>query len=345
MDLALFRFELPPHLIAQQPLAARSAARLLHVVGASTPFQDRRITDLPALLQPGDLLVFNDTRVVPARLKARKQSGGAVELLFERLLDAHTALVQMRVSKKPAAGALLALADGSTLTVLGREEPFFRLHAPRPWFELLEALGEMPLPPYIARAAAALDRERYQTVFAATPGAVAAPTAGLHFDADLLRALDARGVQRAAVTLHVGAGTFQPIRVADLTHHVMHLEHFAVPAATVAAVAAARARGGRVIAVGTTAVRALESAAQPDGSLQSGTGNTRIFIQPGYPFRVIDGLLTNFHLPESTLLVLVCALMGRERMLAAYQHAIAAGYRFFSYGDACLLIPEPQARA
>lgn len=345
MDLALFRFELPPHLIAQQPLPGRSAARLLHIDGASIPFCDRRITDLPALLQPGDLLVFNDTRVVPARLRARKLSGGAVEILFERLLDPLTALVQMRVSKKLAPGALLELVDGSLLTLLGREEPFFRLHSPRPWFELLETLGEMPLPPYIARAAAALDRERYQTVFAATPGAVAAPTAGLHFDADLLGALDARGVERATVTLHVGAGTFQPIRSKDLDQHVMHVEHYVVPQSTVDAVAATRTRGGRVIAVGTTAVRALETATTADGQLAAGAGSTRIFIKPGYRFRVVDGLLTNFHLPESTLLVLVSALMGRARMLAAYQHAIAAGYRFFSYGDACLLIPEPEVRA
>lgn len=339
MDVALFRFELPAELIAQQPLPGRSSARLLVVEGAAAPFCDRQIADLPALLEPGDLLVFNDTRVVPARLHGRKPSGGAVELLFERLMNPHTALVQLKVSKKPLDRWAIVLDDGTTLTVEGREDGFFRVHAPCPWLSLLEALGEIPLPPYISRQADATDQERYQTVFAANPGAVAAPTAGLHFDQPLLDRLAARGVARATVTLHVGAGTFQPIRVDDLNQHRMHAEWYGVPAATVAAIAETRARGGRVIAVGTTAVRALESAAAQPGGLAPGSGETRIFIRPGHVFRSIDGLLTNFHLPESTLLVLVSALMGRERMLAAYAHAVARRYRFFSYGDACLLLP------
>lgn len=341
MDRRLFSFDLPAGLIAQDPLQQRSAARLLLVRGACAPLQDAGIGDLPGLLEPGDLLVFNDTRVLPARLFGSKPSGGKVEMLVERLLDPHTARVQLKVSKKPAEGASISLVDGSRVRMLGRYQGFFDLHSEEPWIELLQRLGHMPLPPYIQRADTAVDGERYQTVYARVPGAVAAPTAGLHFDEPLLAALDARGVQRAQITLHVGAGTFQPIRVDDLEQHRMHSEWIDVDAQAVAAVAQARAAGRRVIAVGTTALRALESAAAVhQGELAPYRGDTEIFIKPGFRFRVVDGLLTNFHLPESSLLVLVSALMGRERMLAAYQHAIAAGYRFFSYGDASLLLPE-----
>lgn len=341
MDRRLFSFDLPPALIAQQAIEPRSAARMLVVQGATAPLRDLQVRDLPGLLAPGDLLVLNDTQVLPARLHGHKSSGGVVEILIERLLDPHRVRAQLRVSKKPAAGTRIHLPGGWQIEVLGRHEPFFDLSSELPWTELLQQVGHMPLPPYIARADTPADHQRYQTVYARVPGAVAAPTAGLHVDADLLAALDARGVHRAQVTLHVGAGTFQPIRTEDVREHRMHSEWIDVPQATVDAVTATRARGGRVIALGTTALRALESAAVT-GSLQAYTGDTAIYITPGHRFRVVDGLFTNFHLPESSLLVLVCALMGRERMLAAYQHAIDQGYRFYSYGDASLLLPEPK---
>jgi S-adenosylmethionine:tRNA ribosyltransferase-isomerase len=341
MDRRLFSFNLPAELIAQDALTQRSASRLLVVRGSSAPWQDAQFLDLPSLLSPGDLLVFNDTRVLPARLFGRKPSGGQVEMLVERLLDAHTARVQMKVSKKPQPGAVIELEDGSTLRMLGRHDSFFELRSSEPWTSLLDRLGHMPLPPYIERPDVVLDRSRYQTVYAQVPGAVAAPTAGLHFDDTVFAALQARGVRRSQITLHVGAGTFQPIRVDDLDEHRMHSEWIDVSADTVQAVRETRAAGGRVIAVGTTALRALESAAAVHGgALAPYQGETEIFIKPGFEFRVIDGLLTNFHLPESSLLVLVSALMGRERMLAAYQHAIEQRYRFFSYGDASLLLPE-----
>ena len=340
MNKTDFDFDLPPELIAQAPLAERSASRLLLLDVPARAWQDRHFRELPDFLSPGDLLVFNDTRVLPARLFGRKESGGAVEILVERITGVREAIAQLGVSKKPKPGGRILLEDGSVLTVLGREEEFFRLQldSGEPLEELLLRLGHMPLPPYIERGDAALDRERYQTVFARETGAVAAPTAGLHFDDALLQALEARGVERAFVTLHVGAGTFQPMRAERVEDHVMHREWLRVGADTVAQIEAARARGGRVVAVGTTVVRALE-AASAEGQLKPFHGDTRIFITPGYRFRAVDALVTNFHLPQSTLLMLVSALAGREFVLDAYRHAVDARYRFFSYGDAMLILP------
>jgi S-adenosylmethionine:tRNA ribosyltransferase-isomerase len=338
MHTSDFQFDLPAELIAQQPLAQRSASRILCLDRANGALAHREFAALPELLQPGDLLVFNDTRVIPARLFAHKPSGGRVEILVERLLDEHRCLAQLRVSKKPAVGTLLQLDGGARLQVLRREGGFFELESvAAPLAAVLEAEGHMPLPPYIERSDTPQDRERYQTVYARSPGAVAAPTAGLHFDAPLLAALEQRGLQQAQVTLHVGAGTFQPVRAQRIEEHQMHAEWLEVPQSVCTAVAQTRARGGRVIAVGTTAVRALETAAA-DGQLRAYRGDTRIFIYPGYEFRVIDGLVTNFHLPESTLLMLVSALAGREAVLAAYREAVAQRYRFFSYGDAMLIL-------
>ena len=335
-----FHFDLPPELIAQQPLAQRSASRMLVLDVAGDALHDRWVRELPALLAPGDLLVFNDTRVIPARLYARKQTGGLAEILIERITGSHEALAQLGVSKKPAAGSALLLADGSRVRVLGREDGFFRLRfeVAEPLEKLLARLGQMPLPPYIARAPASADAERYQTVYARHAGAVAAPTAGLHFDETLLDALRARGVRFGHLTLHVGAGTFQPVRTEHIDQHRMHHEWLNVGAQLVEQIRCTRADGGRVVAVGTTVVRALESAA-PGGVLAPFAGETDIFILPGYRFTQIDGLLTNFHLPESTLLMLVSALAGRARTLAAYRHAVAQRYRFFSYGDAMLVWP------
>jgi S-adenosylmethionine:tRNA ribosyltransferase-isomerase len=345
MDLrADYHYELPTELIAQRPLAERPASRLLVLDGTTGSLLDRSFRDLPGLLAPGDLLVVNDTRVIPARVLARKPTGGAVELLIERSLDATRALVHLRASKKPAPGARLEVAPGVTLTVGPRHGELTEVDAaPRTLDALLAEHGHVPLPPYMTRADDATDRERYQTVYATAPGAAAAPTAGLHFDADLLAALAARGVARASVTLHVGAGTFQPVRAERLDDHVMHAERVTVPAATVAAVAATRARGGRVVAVGTTVVRSLESAAA-DGRLAPFDGETRLFLRPGARFRVVDALITNFHLPESTLLMLVCAYAGHAAVLAAYRHAVAARYRFFSYGDAMFVTPAAGVR-
>jgi S-adenosylmethionine:tRNA ribosyltransferase-isomerase len=338
-----FDFELPPELIAQVPLAERSASRMLLLDVAAESRQDRMFRDLPDLLQPGDLLVFNDTRVLPARLYGRKQSGGAVEILIERITGEHEATVQLGVSKKPKEGGRIELADGSHAVVLGRDEGFFRLRfeSPQPLEKLLLKLGEMPLPPYIDRHADASDMERYQTIFAREPGAVAAPTAGLHFDEATLQALRERGVEFGYVTLHVGAGTFQPVRADDLKDHQMHREWLNVGADLIEQIRRTRANGGRVIAVGTTVVRALESASK-DGQLHPFVGETQIFIFPGYRFTSIDALLTNFHLPQSTLLMLVSALAGRQYMLDAYQHAVEQRYRFFSYGDAMLILPHGQ---
>jgi S-adenosylmethionine:tRNA ribosyltransferase-isomerase len=341
-----FHFELPPELIAQQPLPQRSASRLLVLPAGDAPPQDRRMRELPELLQPGDLLVFNDTRVLPARLFGRKLSGGRVEILIERLLGAHEARVQMSASKPSRAGTRIELDDGAgSATVLGREGEFYllRFEGDEPLEKLLLRAGRMPLPPYIQRAPGADDIERYQTVFARELGAVAAPTAGLHFDDTLLEALRARGVAFGTVTLHVGAGTFQPMRSERLDEHVMHSEWLNVGAALVEQIAQTRACGGRVVAVGTTVVRALESATVGDDTgehvLRPFAGETRIFIFPGYRIRSVDALLTNFHLPESTLLMLVSAYAGRERVLAAYRHAVEQRYRFFSYGDAMLVFP------
>jgi len=336
-----FDFDLPPELIAQAPLPERSASRLLLLDVAAGTRQDRVFRDLPGLLRKGDLLVFNDTRVLPARLYGRKESGGAVEIMLERVTGAHEATVQLRVSKKPKEGSRIELADGSHAVVLGRDEDFFRLRfaSPEPLERLLLRLGEMPLPPYIERQPDAADQERYQTVYAREPGAVAAPTAGLHFDQPLLDTLRGQGVEFGYVTLHVGAGTFQPVRAEEIADHHMHREWLNVGAGLVEQIQRTRAAGGRVIAVGTTVVRALE-AATVDGVLHPFAGETQIFIFPGYRITSIDGLITNFHLPQSTLLMLVSALAGREFMLDAYRHAVAQRYRFFSYGDAMLILPH-----
>jgi S-adenosylmethionine:tRNA ribosyltransferase-isomerase len=342
-----FHYPLPPELIAQAPLPERSASRLLVVPPGTAAFEDRHVRDLPQLLASGDLLVFNDTRVIPARLFGHKASGGRVEILVERLLPGNEARVQLRASKPPRAGGRIVLDGGGEAGVLGREGEFYRLRfavdgALESW--LLKA-GRMPLPPYIQRAPGADDTERYQTVFAREAGAVAAPTAGLHFDQPLLDALRARGVDFGHVTLHVGAGTFQPMRVEDVRQHRMHSEWINVGAQLVEQVRTARERGGRVVAVGTTVVRALETAwsggdASRDGELRPFAGETSIFIFPGYRVRSVDALLTNFHLPESTLLMLVSAFAGKDRVFAAYEHAVRERYRFFSYGDAMLLHPR-----
>ncbi|MDX1593056.1 MAG: tRNA preQ1(34) S-adenosylmethionine ribosyltransferase-isomerase QueA [Gammaproteobacteria bacterium] len=341
-----FSYDLPPELIAQSPLAERSASRLLCLDGRDGRVEDATVTGLPGRLAPGDLLVFNDTRVIPARVHGRKASGGRVELLVERLLGGPRFLAMLRSSKTPKPGGALQLDGGMDATVVGREDDLFEIelqgdHDAASW---LDRVGHVPLPPYITRDDTALDRERYQTVFARTPGAVAAPTAGLHFDTPLLERLAEVGVASARVTLHVGAGTFQPVRAEALDDHRMHAEWYEVPEATCAAIAEARARGGRIVAVGTTTVRSLEAAAA-SGELRPTRGETRLFIRPGFRFRVVDLLLTNFHLPESTLLMLVCAFAGTGHVLTAYRHAVAARYRFFSYGDAMLVsrAPEPTA--
>ncbi|MFN8793092.1 MAG: tRNA preQ1(34) S-adenosylmethionine ribosyltransferase-isomerase QueA [Betaproteobacteria bacterium] len=337
--LADFDFELPPELIAQHPAAERSASRLLDGTGPVPA--DRVFRELPALLQPGDLLVFNDTRVIKARLFGEKPTGGAVEALVERVLPGHVVHAHLRASKSPRAGGVVRFGgpSGFEAEVLGRagpEESLFVLRFPSEPLALLERHGHVPLPPYIGHADTADDERRYQTVFAARPGAVAAPTAALHFDEAVLAALAERGVQRAAVTLHVGAGTFQPVRVERIAEHRMHSEWFEVPQATVDAIAAARARGGRVVAVGTTTIRSLESAAR-GGALQACTGDTDIFITPGFEFRVVDRLITNFHLPRSTLMMLISAFAGHAHVMALYRHAIESRYRFFSYGDSMIL--------
>jgi len=337
MRLADFDYELPPDLIAQHPAAERAASRLLHVDGASGRMEDRAFRDIVELVAPGDLLVFNDTKVIKARLHGRKDSGGEVEVLVERILDASRALAHVRASKAPKAGRQIRLARGGTLEVLGRQGELFELlFLDGPVLDVLDAWGEVPLPPYITHAAEAEDERRYQTVYARAPGAVAAPTAGLHFDAATLDALRAKGAALATLTLHVGAGTFQPVRVDDVSRHVMHSEWFSIPPETVHAVAEAKVRGGRVLAVGTTSLRALESAAA-EGALAAGSAETRLFIVPGYRFRVVERLLTNFHLPRSTLLMLVSAFAGTETIRRAYAHAVHERYRFFSYGDAMLL--------
>ncbi len=332
-----FDFALPPELIAQHPATERSAARLLD--GRTWPPADRVFRDLPGLLEPGDLLVFNDTRVIKARLLGVKATGGGLEALVERVLPNREVLAHLRASKSPKAGSRVRFADAFDAEVLGRAGPddaLFRLRFPDEPLALLERHGHVPLPPYITHADTEEDARRYQTVFAVQPGAVAAPTAALHFDALVLDALAQRGVRQASVTLHVGAGTFQPVRGEEIGAHRMHSEWFEVPEATVAAIDAARERGGRVVAVGTTTLRALESAAL-GGALQAGSRDTDIFITPGFAFRVVDVLVTNFHLPRSTLMMLVSAFAGYEHVRTLYAHAIDARYRFFSYGDAMLL--------
>jgi len=343
LTLADFTFDLPPGLIAQEPPPVRGASRLLTLDGATGALADRVITDLLALLEPGDLLVRNDTRVLPARIHGRKATGGAVEILVERLLAGNRFKALVRASKATRAGQLVELPAGAVARVVDRDDDLVEFELDRPVRDYFEAYGEMPLPPYITRLAAPADRERYQTVYARSTGAVAAPTAGLHFDTAMFAALTARGVAIADVTLHVGAGTFQPVRGDDLDAHRMHAEWLSVPAATVAAVAAARARCARVVAIGTTVVRSLETAAA-SGVLAPYEGDTRLFIRPGFRFHVVDALVTNFHLPQSTLLMLVSAFAGREQVLGAYAHAVRSGYRFFSYGDAMFMTPVPGAR-
>ena len=345
-SLSDFDFSLPEALIAQHPAAERSASRLLD--GRSPSAVDRRFTDLPGLLQPGDLLVFNDTKVVKARLFGQKASGGRLELLIERVLSlagdsAHEVAAHMKVSKKPLPGAVMQMDGGFTATLLSRwpnaDGPLYRFRLSADPYALMAQHGHVPLPPYITHSDSPDDEQRYQTVFAKNPGAVAAPTAALHFDEAVLAQLDARGVQRAQVTLHVGAGTFQPVKTENILDHTMHFERFEVPAVTQQEVAACKARGGRVVAVGTTTVRALESAAKfgPD------CDDTNIFITPGFEFAVVDLLLTNFHLPKSTLMMLVSAFAGYEHIMALYAHAIAQRYRFFSYGDSMLLARQGSA--
>ncbi|MFC7517784.1 tRNA preQ1(34) S-adenosylmethionine ribosyltransferase-isomerase QueA [Herbaspirillum sp. GCM10030257] len=333
-SLSDFDFDLPQELIAQLPLPERSASRLLHVDGDQ--LVDRAFADIVDLLTPGDLLVFNNTRVLKARFFGVKETGGKVEVLVERVLDNRTVHAQVRASKSPQAGGRIRLADAFDVTVGERAGEFYTLTFPSDVFDLIEAHGRLPLPPYIEHAADEFDEQRYQTVYAKEPGAVAAPTAGLHFDQALLDRLRDRGVRFAFVTLHVGAGTFQPVRTENLAEHKMHSEWYTIPAETVDAVRATKATGRHVVAVGTTSMRALESASQ-SGELQAGSADTALFITPGYAFKTVDRLVTNFHLPKSTLLMLVSAFAGYERIRAAYAHAIAQRYRFFSYGDAMLL--------
>ena len=337
MRRSTFAYDLPPDLIAQRPPPQRSASRLLHLTGAGG-LADLRFADFPSLPRPGDLLVFNDTRVVPARVLGTKPTGGQVEILLERVLEGRRILAHVHASKPLRADAPIALPGNAEARFVTRREDLFELELNVEPLAYFEQHGSMPLPPYIERPADADDASRYQTVYAREPGAIAAPTAGLHFDAAMLARIAELGVDTAHVTLHVGAGTFQPIRVENLDEHRMHAERVVVNAATCASIAKTRERGGRVIAIGTTVVRSLESAAA-SGALAPFEGETRLFIRPGYEFKVVDALLTNFHLPESTLLMLVCALKGRDPVLAAYRHAVAQRYRFFSYGDA-MFIPS-----
>nr|WP_249417629.1 tRNA preQ1(34) S-adenosylmethionine ribosyltransferase-isomerase QueA [Pusillimonas minor] len=342
--MAAFDYELPPELIAQKPAAERTASRLLHL-NAASQLHDRQFADLPGLLRPNDVLVFNNTKVIKARLRGHKESGGKVELLVERITDATRGLAHIKASKSPKPGTRLRIANAFTMTVTGRQGELFEVEFPEDALTLLDQFGATPLPPYIEHAADNEDDERYQTVYARQPGAVAAPTAGLHFDQPMLDRLAGAGIAQCYVTLHVGAGTFQPVRVDNISEHVMHYERFSVDADVIARIRQARASGGRVIAVGTTSVRALESAA---ALLASGhnenslTGDTNLFITPGYTFKLVDALITNFHLPRSTLMMLVSALAGIEPIRQAYAHAVTQRYRFFSYGDA-MLIESPHS--
>lgn len=343
MKLSDFDYTLPEELIAQHPPAERGLSRLLHLDGHSGTFADRQFRDLPSLVEPHDVFVFNNTKVVKARLHGHKETGGTAEVLIERVLDNNSpqsrqALAHIRASKSPKPGSKLLFANNIEAVMMRRVDDLFELHFAGllSVYDVLEQIGEVPLPPYISHAADADDERRYQTVYAKHAGSVAAPTAGLHFDEALLAQLEARGAALAYVTLHVGAGTFQPVRDDDISKHVMHSERFEVPPETVDAIARARAAGGRVIAVGTTSMRTLESASR-DGVLRATRGETSIFIKPGYAFQTVDRLVTNFHLPKSTLMMLVSAFAGRDQVMAAYAHAIQSRYRFFSYGDAMLL--------
>ncbi|MEO5702621.1 MAG: tRNA preQ1(34) S-adenosylmethionine ribosyltransferase-isomerase QueA [Gammaproteobacteria bacterium] len=349
-----FYFDLPPSLIAQHPPPQRNQSRLLLLNGQDGHLEDRQFTDLPKMLKPGDLLVFNDTRVMKARLLGHKHSGGKVEVLVERILDEHRVLALVRASKPPLAGSRLTILPAHndsrlpgnkrsvSVEITGRQDNLFELYFddPRTVPDILDDIGEVPLPPYISRRASIEDQDRYQTVYARKTGAIAAPTAGLHFDQALLDALASQGIENAFITLHVGAGTFEPMRVDNIEDHKMHSEHITVSQCACEQVRAARARGGRVIAVGTTSARALESATRITGRIEPFSGETDIFIYPGYRFNSMDALITNFHLPESTLLMLVCAFAGNDNVMSAYQHAIGQHYRFFSYGDAMFVLPQ-----
>jgi S-adenosylmethionine:tRNA ribosyltransferase-isomerase len=339
MHLDAFSFDLPPELIAQAPLCRRSASRLLHLDGVTGALRDLTFDQLPDQLEPGDVLVLNDTRVVKARLYGRKPSGGKIEVLVERVLDASSVLAMLRASHAPTPGSALEVAGIPTMVVERRGDLFvLRFTSSHSAWDIMERFGSVPLPPYIGRSPGAEDEERYQTVYARNAGAVAAPTAGLHFDRALLQRIHGKGIEIVYVTLHVGAGTFLPMRTADIDEHRMHSECYDVPAATVDAIERASRNGGRIVAVGTTTLRALEAAAVQSG-FRAGVGETDLFIRPGYRFRVVDRLITNFHLPRSTLLMLVCAFAGTDRTLSAYRHAVAQRYRFFSYGDAMLVDP------
>ena len=343
MRLSDFAFDLPDELIARHPLAERRASRLLCLDGPSGALSDRHFADLLDYLRPGDVMVFNNTRVIPARLFGRKETGGQLEVLVERVLDEYRVLAHIRSSKSPKPGSRILLDGEGSAEMVARHDALFELRFAEPVLPLLDRVGHMPLPPYIDRPDEEADRERYQTVYAKRQGAVAAPTAGLHFDQALLQAIADKGVSTAEVTLHVGAGTFQPVRVERIEDHVMHQEWLEVGPEVVAAVEQCKARGGRVIAVGTTSVRSLESAAR-DGQIKPFTGDTDIFLYPGKTFHVVDALVTNFHLPESTLLMLVSAFAGYPETMAAYAAAVAGGYRFFSYGDAMFITRNPAAR-
>ncbi len=343
MQVSAFSFDLPDSLIARHPLAERRASRLLTLDGPTGSLGHHGFVELLDYLRPGDLMVFNNTRVIPARLFGQKDTGGKVEVLIERVLDGRRVLAHIRSSKSPKAGARIHIEGGGEAVMLARQDTLFELEFEEDVLPLLERVGHMPLPPYIDRPDDLADRERYQTVYAQRAGAVAAPTAGLHFDTELLAALRDKGVESAFVTLHVGAGTFQPVRVERIEEHHMHREWLEVDQGVVDAVAACHARGGRVVAVGTTSVRSLESAAR-DGVLKPFSGDTDIFLYPGKPFHVVDALVTNFHLPESTLLMLVSAFAGYPETMAAYAEAIAKGYRFFSYGDAMFITRNPAPR-
>lgn len=346
MNVSEFDFDLPDKLIAKYPKTRRTASRLLEMLGGSGEIRHKAFTDVLDIVSPGDLLVFNNTRVIPARLFGAKESGGKVEILFERKLDDRNFLAHLRASRSPKPGAVIVVDSGDKLEVIGRQGALFELRTEehREVFGLLQAHGHMPLPPYIDREDEALDDERYQTVYAKNLGAAAAPTAGLHFDEAMLAALAENGVAQAFVTLHVGAGTFQPVKVDTVEEHVMHSEWIDVPPETVATIEATKARGGRIIAVGTTSMRSLEAASE-SGKLQAFSGDTNIFIYPGYYFKTVDALITNFHLPQSTLLMLVSAFCGQENIKHAYQEAIKEEYRFFSYGDAMFLHADPAALA
>ncbi|MFC1395369.1 tRNA preQ1(34) S-adenosylmethionine ribosyltransferase-isomerase QueA [Acinetobacter junii] len=340
MQLSDFSFDLPDELIARYPLESRSASRLLHIDDQGH-YHDHSFTDILDLLNEGDLLVLNDTKVMKARLKGKRATGGAIEVLVERMLDTHTAHCHIKSSNSPKAGAELYIGEDSVpVTVQGRHENLFVVEFSQPILSVLDQYGQLPIPPYFNREAEEIDTERYQTVFHDPEkiASVAAPTASLHFDQDLLEKLAAKGVQKTFVTLHVGAGTFMPVRTTDITNHIMHSEWCDVPQSTIDLILETKARGNKVIAVGTTATRALESAAQAnDGKIAAWTGDTQIFIYPGYQFCIVDRLITNFHLPESTLLMLVSALSNRDNILSAYEHAVKGRYRFFSYGDAMLI--------